>query len=48
MFIGIDGNEASTNQRVGSNIYAFELLKAIYNQDKTNEYLIYLREKRVN
>ena len=47
MFIGIDGNEASTNQRVGSNIYAFELLKAIYNQDKTNEYLIYLREKRV-
>ena len=46
MLIGIDGNEANTTQRVGSNIYAFELISEIVKQDHGNEYLIYLREKR--
>ena len=30
MLIGIDGNEANVENRVGSNQYAFELLKALY------------------
>ena len=47
MLIGIDGNEANVNQRVGSNVYAFELITEIYKQDIHNEYIIYLREKRV-
>lgn len=28
--VGIDGNEANVAQRVGSNVYAFELLRAMY------------------
>lgn len=47
MIIGIDGNEANTNQRVGSNVYSYQLLKEIYIQDKENDYIVYLREKRV-
>ena len=47
MLIGIDGNEANTRDRVGSNVYAFELISEIAKQDKVNEYIIYLREKRV-
>ena len=47
MLIGIDGNEANTQNRVGSNVYAFELISEIAKQDKANEYIIYLREKRV-
>ena len=46
MIIGIDGNEANTTQRVGSNVYAFELISALEELDKENEYLIYLREKK--
>ena len=46
MLIGIDGNEANISQRVGSNVYAFELIKAIEAMDKDNEYIIYLREKK--
>ncbi len=48
MLIGIDGNEANTKERVGSNVYAFELISEIYKQDHNNEYIIYLREKRVH
>lgn len=45
MIIGIDGNEANVEKRVGSNIYAFELLKWLHKIDKKNSYLIYLKEK---
>lgn len=49
MIIGIDGNEANIKNRVGINVYAYELLHAL---DKINqksehpiEFRIYLREK---
>lgn len=34
MVIGIDGNEANIEKRVGVNVYAFELLKAIWQLQK--------------
>lgn len=37
--IAIDGNEANTNDRVGSNVYAFEILTALYEQTQTNPQL---------
>lgn len=45
MLIGIDGNEANVRQRVGSNQYAFEIIKALYDLEDKNDYLVYLREK---
>jgi len=48
MLIGIDANEANTGQRVGSNIYSFELIKAIEAFDKQNEYKIYLSKKKAH
>lgn len=36
------GYEANIKNRVGSNQYAFELMKAIYQIDKRNEYLVFL------
>lgn len=30
LWVGIDGNEANVSKRVGSNVYAFELLSALY------------------
>lgn len=55
MIIGIDGNEANVVQRVGSNQYAYELLKAIYGQlsvvdspvrdNSATRYVIYLRDR---
>ena len=44
MLIGIDANEANVEKRVGSNVYAFEVLWQLYRQDKTNDYLIYLSQ----
>ncbi len=44
MLIGIDGNEANVPQKVGVGQYAFELLWHLYKLDKTNNYLIYLKE----
>jgi len=44
MLIGIDGNEANVNQKLGSNVYAFELIKALSEIKSENEYKIYLRE----
>lgn len=44
MLIGIDGNEANIKERVGSNVYAFELIKAIEKFDKQNNFTIYLRQ----
>lgn len=47
-FIGIDANEANLIQnRVGSNQFAYGLLKAIERNDRTNKYLIYLSTKRL-
>lgn len=42
MKIGLVGYEANIKNRVGSNQYAFELLKAIYQFDKKNQYIVYL------
>jgi len=42
MLIGLVGYEANIKNRVGSNQYAFELMKAIYQMDKKNDYLVYL------
>ena len=39
--IGIDINEANVVDRVGSNQYAFEILKALHKIDKTNQYTLY-------
>lgn len=41
MLIGIDGNEANIKERVGSNVYAFELIKAL--SKLTNDLTIYLK-----
>ncbi len=42
MLIGIDANEANVEKRVGSNVYAFEVLWQMHRQDTSNQYLIYL------
>jgi len=44
MIIGIDANEANIINRVGSGVYAYELLKQFSNYKK-HEFLIYLKEK---
>jgi glycosyltransferase involved in cell wall biosynthesis len=46
--IGIDGNEANVTHRVGSNWYAFELIKAIYQSERSSDqankrFTIYLK-----
>jgi glycosyltransferase involved in cell wall biosynthesis len=45
MVIGIDGNEANVESRVGVNQYAFELLNALYKlpESKIHTFIIYLR-----
>lgn len=43
MFIGIDGNEANTKLRVGSNVYAHRILQGIHDTDQTFNYQIYLK-----
>lgn len=45
MKIGIDGNEANIKNRVGSNIYAFEVLWHLYKLNTSDIYNIYLRNK---
>ena len=48
MLIGIDGNEANVINRVGSNVYAFELLWNIFNIQRKSEkkirFKIYLKK----
>ncbi|MFH1841120.1 MAG: glycosyltransferase family 1 protein [Candidatus Shapirobacteria bacterium] len=44
MKIGLIGYEANVKNRVGSNRYAFELIKALYRLDQKNNYLVYLPE----
>lgn len=46
MIIGIDGNEANVKNRVGSGIYAFELLRQ-FSKNNSNDLLIYLKEPPV-
>jgi glycosyltransferase involved in cell wall biosynthesis len=43
MIIGIDGNEANIQNRVGVGQYAFNLLQKISSLDKKNKYIIYLK-----
>jgi len=52
MIIGIDGNEANIKNRVGSNIYAYQILFSIWKSQITNhksqnktEFIIYLKNK---
>lgn len=45
MIIGIDGNEANVERRVGSNQYAYELLKALKEENTKHGIVIYLRDK---
>lgn len=49
MIIGIDGNEANVNQRVGVNTYAFELLKNLRKLQEVggnpHDLIVYLRNK---
>ena len=42
MLIGIDGNEANVANRVGSNVYAFELLKQFAGLNK-HQFIVYLK-----
>ncbi len=43
MLIAVDGNEANIQNKVGSGYYAYHLLTALEKYDKTNNYIIYLK-----
>lgn len=43
MLIGIDGNEANVKNRVGSGVYAYELLKQ-FSKNKEYQFSVYLKE----
>jgi glycosyltransferase involved in cell wall biosynthesis len=45
MIIGIDANEANVAQRVGSNQYAYEILRYLEKLDHKNQFTIYLKDK---
>ncbi|OGD63309.1 hypothetical protein A2160_02345 [Candidatus Beckwithbacteria bacterium RBG_13_42_9] len=46
MLIGIDGNEANVLQRVGANVYAYNILCELHKiNSKGDEYRIYLKNK---
>ncbi len=47
MIIGLDGNEANVNSRVGSGVYAYELLKE-FAKSKNHNFIVYLKEKPLN
>jgi len=47
MRIGVDGNEANVPDRVGSGMYAYQLLKHLYELDTWNEYMVYLKASPV-
>jgi len=44
MIIGIDGNEANQESRVGIGQFAFNVIKEIERIDKKNEYIVYLKQ----
>ena len=46
--IAIDGNEANVSQRVGSNVYAFEVLNQWHQMDLAHKFVIYLKHKPVD
>lgn len=53
MLIGVDGNEANIENRVGSNQYAFELLWTIYGlrdegQGTRDKFVIYLKKEPIS
>ncbi len=45
MNIGIDGNEANIERRVGVGEYAFQLIKTFYNNHKNHNYTVFLKQK---
>lgn len=45
MIIGIDGNEANQENRVGVGQFAFNVIRELEKLDKTNRYFIYLANK---
>lgn len=45
MLIGIDGNEANIANKVGVGQYAFNVLTKLYQLDKKNQYIIYLKDQ---
>jgi len=49
MIIGIDGNEANVDKRVGSNVFAYEVIKGIYEIEKVKKdkdsFVVYLKDK---
>lgn len=42
--IGIDGNEANVSRRVGSNTYAYHLLKTLHSFNLSHKFIIYLKD----
>jgi len=44
MIIGIDGNEANVQNRVGIGQFAFNVINQLSRIDKTNQYTVYLKE----
>ena len=49
MLIGIDANEANVGSRVGSNVYAYEILKYLYSKaSKGVQFRIYLKSRPKN
>lgn len=44
MIIGIDGNEANVDNKVGVGQYAYNVLINLYDLDKKNQYIIYLKK----
>lgn len=45
MIIGIDGNEANIQNKVGVGQYAFQLINHLYQIDNQNSYIIYLKDQ---
>lgn len=43
MYIAIDGNEANSSQKVGSNVYAYQILRGLASQDEKTSYQVYLK-----
>lgn len=45
VIIGIDGNEANVSSRVGSNLYAYEILSALSTMDVASQFVVYLKDE---
>lgn len=45
LLIGIDGNEANVSRRVGSNTYAYHLLKTLHQLPTHHKFIIYLKSE---